>query len=60
LAGISLEAEKATEKISILAGQLKEIFLFLIIIRKEEIAKALKIGYTICRLMTLKIQNAGT
>jgi hypothetical protein len=55
LAGVSLKAGETTEKVSILAGQLKEIFLFLVIIREEEIAMALRVRYIICRLVTPKV-----
>jgi hypothetical protein len=55
LAGISLEAGKAIERISILAGQLKETFLFLMVTREEETVRALKIGYIICCLVTLRV-----
>jgi hypothetical protein len=57
LAGISLKAEKAIKKASILAGQLKKISLSLMIIRKEEAVRALRVRYTIYRLMTPRIQN---
>jgi hypothetical protein len=55
LIGVSLEAGKATEKISILARQLKKISLSLIMIRKEEAVIISKIRYIIYRLIIPKI-----
>jgi hypothetical protein len=55
LAGMSLETGKVIKKVSILAGQLEEIFLFLIIIREEEATIILKIGYIICRLVIPRV-----
>jgi hypothetical protein len=37
LAGLSVEVGKITERVSILAGQLKEVSLFLILLKKEEV-----------------------
>jgi hypothetical protein len=55
LAGVSLKAEKATERASILVEQLKKVFLSLVMAREEEAAIALKIGYIIYRLVTPEI-----
>jgi hypothetical protein len=52
---MSLKAEKATERASILAGQLKEVSLFLVIVREEEAAIIPRVGCTICRLVTFRI-----
>jgi hypothetical protein len=52
---VSLEAGKTIERALILAGQLEEISLSLIITRKEEAAMIPKIRYIIYRLMTPKI-----
>jgi hypothetical protein len=60
LAGVSLEVGKATERVSILAEQLEEVFLFLIMAREEEVARVLRAGCIICRLMTPRVQNEGT
>jgi hypothetical protein len=55
LAGISLKAEKTIKRVSILAGQLEKISLSLIMAKKEETARASKIGYIICRLVTPRV-----
>jgi hypothetical protein len=55
LAGVSLEAEKTIKKISILAGQLEKISLSLIMARKKKAAIALRVEYTIYRLVTPKV-----
>jgi hypothetical protein len=52
---MSLEAGKIIKRVSILAGQLEKVSLSLIIIRKEEAAMALRVGYTIYRLMTPRV-----
>jgi hypothetical protein len=49
-----------TERVSILAGQLKKVSLSLIIIKKEKAVMALRIRYIICRLITSKIHDKGT
>jgi hypothetical protein len=55
LAKISLEAGKAIERVSILAGQLEEISLFLVIAREEKAVMALKVRCIICCLMILRV-----
>jgi hypothetical protein len=60
LAGISLKARKATERVSILAGQLEKAFLSLVRAKKEEAAKISRIRYIIYRLIIPKIQNERT
>jgi uncharacterized coiled-coil protein SlyX len=55
LAELSIKAEKAIERVSILAGQLKEISLSLIIIKEKEAAMALRVRYTIYRLMIPRV-----
>jgi hypothetical protein len=55
LAGLSIEAGKAIKRVSILAGQLEEVFLFLMIVREEEAAIVLKVGCIICRLMIPRV-----
>ena len=60
LAGVSLEAGEATERASILAGQLEEASLSLVMAREEEAAMAPRVGCTICRLMTPRVQDEGT
>jgi len=55
LTRISIKTRKAIKKVSILAGQLKKISLFLVIAREEEAIMALKNECTICRLIILKI-----
>jgi peroxiredoxin len=60
LAGMSIKTEKTIKRASILAKQLKEISLSLIMARKKKAAMIPKIEYTICRLMTPKIHNKRT
>jgi hypothetical protein len=60
LAGLNIKARKATERVSILIGQLKKVFLSLVIIRKEEAVMVLKIKYTIYRLMTPRTRDNTT
>ena len=55
LAGLSVEAGEAIKRVSILAGQLEEISLFLIMAREKEAAIISKIRYIIYRLMTLRV-----
>jgi hypothetical protein len=55
LAGISLKAGKTIERVSILARQLKEIFLSLVMAREEKAAIILRVGCIICRLVTPKV-----
>jgi hypothetical protein len=55
LINVSLKAGKAIEKVSILAGQLEKVSLFLVMAKEEEIVIILKIRYTICRLVTPKV-----
>ena len=55
LTGLSVEAGKATKRVSILAGQLEKASLFLIIAREKEAVMALKIECTICRLTIPRI-----
>ena len=52
LAGVSLEAEEATERASILAGQLEEASLSLVMAREEEAIMAPRDECTTCRPMT--------
>jgi hypothetical protein len=47
---VSLETEKAIKRVLILAGQLEEIFLSLIIVREEKAIIALRNECIICRL----------
>jgi hypothetical protein len=60
LAGVSIEAGEATERASILAGQLEEASLSLVMAREEEAAMAPRVGCTICRLVTPRVQDEGT
>jgi hypothetical protein len=55
LTKLSIKAKKAIKRVLILAGQLKEAFLFLMIIREEGAAIILRIGCTIYRLMTPRV-----
>jgi hypothetical protein len=55
LAGISLKAGKTIKRVSILVKQLKKVSLFLVVVREEEAAIILRIGYTIYRLMTPRV-----
>jgi hypothetical protein len=55
LAGVSIEAGKTIERASILAGQLEKAFLFLVMVREEEAVIVLRVGYTICRLVILRV-----
>jgi hypothetical protein len=55
LAGISIEAGKTIERVSILIKQLEKISLSLVMTRKEEAAMVLRVGYIICRLITLRV-----
>jgi hypothetical protein len=60
LTGLSVETEKTTKRASILAGQLKETSLSLIITREKEAIIALKNEYIICHLMTPRIKDNTT
>jgi hypothetical protein len=60
LAGVSIEAGEATERASILAGQLEEASLSLVMVREEEAAMVLRVGCTICRLVIPRVQDEGT
>jgi hypothetical protein len=60
LAGLSVETREATEKASILAGQLKKASLFLIIVREKEIIIILKNECIIYRLVIPRIRNNTT
>jgi hypothetical protein len=57
LARLSLKAEKATKRASILAGQLKKISLSLIMAKEKEATMAPRIRYTIYRLITPRVQD---
>jgi hypothetical protein len=57
LAGLNVEARKATERASILAGQLEKASLFLVIAKEKEAMIAPKNEYTICHLVTPGIRN---
>jgi hypothetical protein len=57
LAGLSVEAGKAIERISILAGQLKEASLSLVMARKKKAMIAPRNEYIICYLITPRIRN---
>jgi hypothetical protein len=60
LARISIKAGEAIEKALILAGQLEKASLSLVMAREKEAVIILKIRYTICRLVTLKVQDKAT
>ena len=60
LAGLSVEIRKATERASILAGQLEEISLSLVMARKKEITIAPRNEYIIYYLMTPRTKNNTT
>jgi hypothetical protein len=60
LAGLNVETEEATEKASILAGQLKEISLSLVIAREEEAVIIPRNECTICYLVISKIRDNTT
>jgi uncharacterized coiled-coil protein SlyX len=55
LTEINIKIEKTIKRVSILIRQLKKISLSLIIVREKEAVIILKIGYTIYRLVTLKV-----
>jgi hypothetical protein len=55
LARVSIKAEKTIKRVSILAGQLEKVSLSLVIIREEEAVIVPRIGYTICRLVILRV-----
>jgi hypothetical protein len=55
LARINLKTEKATEKASILAKQLKETSLSLMIVKKEKAIITPRNKYIICRLITPRV-----
>jgi hypothetical protein len=55
LTGISLKIGKITKRVLILAGQLKKIFLFLIIVREKKAIIILKVRCIICRLIIFKV-----
>jgi hypothetical protein len=57
LAGLNIEAGKTIERISILAGQLKEVSLSLVMARKKGIMIALKNECTICHLVIFRIRD---
>jgi hypothetical protein len=57
LAGLSVKAREVTERVSILAGQLKEISLFLIITREEEAVMTLRNECIIYRLIIPRIRD---
>jgi uncharacterized protein YwgA len=60
LAEMNIEIKKTIKKISILTEQLEKISLFLIVTREEEVAMVLRIGCTIYRLITPRVQDEGT
>ena len=60
LAGLSVETEKAIERISILAEQLKKASLFLVIAKKEKAIITLKNECIICHLVTPGIRDNTT
>jgi uncharacterized coiled-coil protein SlyX len=57
LAELSVEAGKITERVSILAGQLKKVSLSLILSKKEEVTGILDNEYIICRLIAFRIKD---
>jgi hypothetical protein len=57
---MSLEAEKAIKRVSILAGQLEKAFLSLIMAKEKEAIIEPRVRYTIYRLMTPRVQNKAT
>jgi hypothetical protein len=57
LAGLSVEAGKVIKKASILAGQLEEISLSLIMFREKDIIRAPGNEYIICHLMASRIRD---
>jgi hypothetical protein len=60
LAGLSVEAGKATKKASILAGQLEKASLSLVIVREEEVIMTPKNEYIICYLVIPRIRDNTT
>jgi hypothetical protein len=60
LTGLSVETEEATEKASILAGQLEKTSLSLVIAREEEAAMVPRNECTICHLVTPRIRDNTT
>jgi hypothetical protein len=52
---MNIKTGKTTKRVSILTGQLEKTSLSLIMIREKEAAMILKIRYTICRLVILKV-----
>jgi hypothetical protein len=60
LAKMSIKVRETIKRALILAGQLEEASLFLIIIREEEAVMVLRVGCTICRLVTLRVQDKAT
>jgi hypothetical protein len=60
LAELSIEARKATERASILAGQLKKASLSLAMVKKEEAIMAPGNECTICRLITSRTRDNTT
>jgi hypothetical protein len=53
LAGLNVEAGKVTERVLILAGQLKEVSLSLILLKEKEATGVLDNKYIIYRLIAL-------
>jgi hypothetical protein len=60
LTGMSREAKKAIKRISILAEQLKEASLSLIMAGGKKVIMALKSECTICHLITSRTRNNTT
>jgi hypothetical protein len=60
LAGLNIEIEKATERVSILAEQLKKASLFLVIAREKKTTIAPKNECTIYYLITPRTKNNTT
>jgi hypothetical protein len=57
LAGLSIKTGKAIKRASILAGQLKEVSLSLIMAREKKAVMVLRSEYTICRLIIPRIRD---
>jgi hypothetical protein len=55
LAKMSIKAGKTIKRVSILARQLKEISLSLVMAREKEAVIVLKVECAICRLMTPRV-----
>jgi hypothetical protein len=60
LVGLNVEVGEVIERVSILAGQLEEASLFLVMVREKEVMIAPRNEYIICHLVTSRIRDNTT